>query len=853
MYDAHEINTQNFTFMKMNNYFNTRILTVFAACFSLSVTSVYAQCINTAQFGSATVGSANTTPVTITTAQWAEEYAIITVQNPGVYSFNSSVATDYMTITDASNNVLSHGLQPHPAVFLASGTYRMHINTNASCGTQQTSRTTSVNYLQGVPSPLVVNAPQNNNASSTLRMFNGTSTHTTFRNAYMVFENEFSDANIDPNSVVSSIGFVLSTASAGQVTANAKIYLLNSTDVQYNRGSDWSLIIPGMTLVYDAAVTIPSGVTTFDINLATPFTYTGDNVYIATEWELTSTPLTAPLTYLCNNAITGNLFNGQSGTTTAPLILNQVSAWRPEVRWGVQRKANDFEVTSLFAKGSNVETFGYPEDIQVLVTNNGFLSATKTVSLAISGANTFNATQSVTLSEGQDTLLTFSGFNPTNTGFNSIMATVPPDMVAANDTIVWVQETTNDRMGYADTTQTGLSGVGYNTGAGLLLIRLGVQGDRAVEGVRVRFSDNLPAIGNTVYGVVLDSTGAIIRQTPNHIITAANLENYHTLLFDSVFIVSNEDFYIGLAQTANATTGYFPLAFQGETPTRANAYFTAGITGVGLAPVANFRLMVEAVLGDIPCFDPANLALTPGCDDIEVTWTSNAGASGSTIEYGPTGFTLGTGTRVSNVTSPHTIAGLAPGTYDVYVADSCDVANVSSFIGPETATTEHAIANINISNIATAVFEFDATSSVNATSYIWDFGDGTSSTNAVETKSYAANGTYLVTLIATNACSSDTLSDSLLVSGIGVTSMLMPDLRVFPNPATTTLILDGLPSSAGKSTVRISDMRGRVVGVHELQADETLRLSLESWASGVYHISINNRLGTVTRSITVVK
>ncbi len=839
--------------MNLKNYFFRNVCLGVIVSFIIPLQTINAQCVNASAFGSATVGTTNTTPVIVSTAQWAGEYATITVQDPGVYSFNSSVVTDYITITDASNNVLSHGAQPHPSVILASGTYRMHVNTNASCGIQSSSRTTSVNYLQGVPSPLVVNAPQNNNATSGLRMFNGTSTHTTFRNSFLVFESEFSAANINPSSLVSSLGFVLSTPSSGQVTANAKIYLLNSTDLQYSRGTDWSLIVPGMTLVYDASVTISSGVTTFDVNLSTPFTYGGDNVYVATEWELTSAPLATSLIYLCNNAISGNLFNGQSSTTTAPLILSQGSAWRPEVRWGVQRKADDFAVTTLFAKGSNVETFGYPEDIQVVVSNKGFLTSTKVVSLAVSGANTFSATQSVTLSEGQDTLLTFSGFNPVNTGFNSITATVPLDMVSANDTIVWVQETTNDRMGYADTTQTGLSGVGYNTGAGLLLIRLGVQGDRAVEGVRVRFSDNLPAIGNTVYGVVLDSTGAIVRQTPNHIITAANIENYHTLLFDSVFIVSNENFYVGLAQTANATTGYFPLAFQGETPTRANAYFTAGITGVGLAPVPNFRLMIEAVLGDIPCFDPANLALNPGCDDIAVTWNSNTGAIGSIIEYGPTGFSLGTGTRINNVTSPYTIAGLAPGTYDVYVADSCDVASVSSFIGPETATTEHAIANINISNIATAVFEFDATSSVNATSYIWDFGDGTGSINSVETKSYAANGTYLVTLIATNACSSDTLSDSLLVSGIGVTSMLMPDLRVFPNPATTTLILDGLPSSAGKSTVRISDMRGRVVGVHELQADETLRLSLESWASGVYHVSINNRLGTVTRSITVVK
>jgi PKD repeat protein len=834
----------------LNQFKGLTLSIVFTAA---GFTQSFAQCIATSPFGSATVGVANTTPVTISTAQWAGEYATITVLDAGVYSFNSSVATDYITITDATNNVFSHGVQPHASVLLAAGTYRMHITANASCASQSTNRTTSVNYLQAVPTPLILNAPPNTNATSTLRMFNGTTTHTAFRNAYLVIDSEFSTANIQTGAQVSSLGFVLSSPSTGSVTATLKIYLLNSTDATYSRGSDWSLIVPGMSLVYDASVTIPTGVTTFDVNLSAPFTYGGDNVYIATEWVLTSAPLTTALVYLCNTNLQGQLFNGQSSTTTLPTTLNQSSAWRPEIRWGVQRIADDFEVTKVYARGSNVQTYGYPEDIQVLVTNNGFLTFTKTVSLDISGANTFSANQSVTLGEGQDTLLTFSGFNPTNTGFNVITASVPPDGEPANDSMVWVQETTTDRMGYADTTLTDLSGVGYNMGAGLLLARLDVQGERAVEGVRIRFSDNLPSVGNMVYGVLLDSSGAIVRQSPNHVITTANLENYHTFVFDSVFVVDSEDFYVGLAQVANPTTGYFPMAFQSETPTRANAFFTADLTGAGLATVANFRIMVEAVLGDVPCFDPTNLALTAGCDEIEVTWTSGSGAITSNIEYGPTGFTPGTGTSVMSVSSPYTITGLAPGTYDVWVKDSCGANGSSAFIGPETATTEHAIADFTSSQLTIGVFSFDGLNSSNTTSFAWDFGDGNSDTGATVTHAYAANGTYLVTLIASNACSSDTLSDSILVEGIGVERMIMPTLRVFPNPSNDVLHIEGIPTGAGKSIVQITDMSGRVVAYREIAEGETLRLSVAEWSAGVYHLSINNRLGKVTRPISVVK
>jgi PKD repeat protein len=837
-----------------NHYFFTFIkrvafsLLLFGASMQMS-----AQCIVTTPFGTATVGSTNTSPVSISGCQWASEYATITVLDAGVYSFNSSVATDYITITDASNNVLSHGVQPHASVILSAGTYRMHVTAAATCVTQNTCRATSVNYLQAVPSPLILNAPPNNNATSGIRMFNGTSAHTGFRNAYLVFNNEFSTANIQTGANVSSLGFVLASPSTGSVTATLKIYLLNSTDTTYSRGTDWSLITPGMSLVHDASFTIPTGITTYDVNLSTPFTYAGDNVYIATEWVITSTPLTTGLIYLCNNTVLGNLYNGQSTTTTLPASLTASSAWRPEIRWGVQRIADDFEITKLYARGSNVQTYGYPEDIQVLVTNNGFLTSTKTVSLSVSGANTFTATQSVTLSEGQDTLITFSGFNATNTGFNIITASVPPDGEIANDTQIWVQETTPDRMGYADTTITGLGGVGYNTGAGLLLARLSVQGERAVEGVRIRFSDNAPAVGNTVYGVLLDSTGAIVRQSPNHVITAANLQNYHTFLFDSVYVIDSESFYVGLAQVANPATGYFPMAFQSETPTRANAFYTAALTGAGLATVANFRIMVEAVLGDVPCFEPTNLALTPGCDEIQVSWTSQAGAITSNIEYGPTGFTPGTGTSIVAVSSPYTISGLAPGTYDVWVSDSCGANGSSAFIGPETATTEHAIADFTSSQVTVGEFSFDGSNSSNTTSFAWDFGDGNGGVGATVTHTYAANGTYQVTLIVSNSCSSDTLSDSILVEGIRVEQMIMPTLRVFPNPSNDVLNIEGIPVSAGKSIVQITDMSGRVVAYREIAEGQSLRLSVNEWSAGVYHMSITNRLGKVTRPISVVK
>ncbi len=58
------------------------------------------------------------------------------------------------------------------------------------------------------------------------------------------------------------------------------------------------------------------------------------------------------------------------------------------------------------------------------------------------------------------------------------------------------------------------------------------------------------------------------------------------------------------------------------------------------------------------------------------------------LEYGLSGFTLGSGTRISTTIPFYTLSGLTPGMgYDFYVRDSCGVGHVSSWAGPDTFTT----------------------------------------------------------------------------------------------------------------------------------------------------------------------
>ena len=101
-------------------------------------------------------------------------------------------------------------------------------------------------------------------------------------------------------------------------------------------------------------------------------------------------------------------------------------------------------------------------------------------------------------------------------------------------------------------------------------------------------------------------------------------------------------------------------------------------------------------------FDDFKLEVTPSCTqpttqlttNIQTTsailnWTEAGTATTWDIEYGPSGFTQGTGTLLTGVTNkPDTLTGLTPSTtYDWYVRASCGAGSTSPWEGPSSFTT----------------------------------------------------------------------------------------------------------------------------------------------------------------------
>lgn len=88
------------------------------------------------------------------------------------------------------------------------------------------------------------------------------------------------------------------------------------------------------------------------------------------------------------------------------------------------------------------------------------------------------------------------------------------------------------------------------------------------------------------------------------------------------------------------------------------------------------------------CATPTNLTVTATtASSATLSWLTG-GSSNWQVEYGPLGFSIGSGTKITTSSNPFILSNI-PGatTFDVYVRDSCSNGSVSSWFGPISFST----------------------------------------------------------------------------------------------------------------------------------------------------------------------
>jgi len=127
--------------------------------------------------------------------------------------------------------------------------------------------------------------------------------------------------------------------------------------------------------------------------------------------------------------------------------------------------------------------------------------------------------------------------------------------------------------------------------------------------------------------------------------------------------------------------------------------------------------------------------------------------------------------------------------------------------------------------------------SYNATNYMWQFGDNSSSTQSNPSHTYSSNNTFYVSLSASNACRTFSAADTVIVQG-AVTGIQQygaeQKLSITPNPAHNQVTID-----AGSSTItqlKIVDALGKTLFYREVISGKEI-LDPSDWPAAVYYVN----------------
>jgi PKD repeat protein len=206
-----------------------------------------------------------------------------------------------------------------------------------------------------------------------------------------------------------------------------------------------------------------------------------------------------------------------------------------------------------------------------------------------------------------------------------------------------------------------------------------------------------------------------------------------------------------------------------------------------------------------------------------------------------------------------------------YVWDNA--ATTAAIVASPTATTTYTVTGdvngctdtemfvVEVLTPVTAGFTYTANdltidftnTSAGAATYSWDFGDGTTETTANASHLYATAGTYNVVMIASNECSSDTATQTIIVTSTLAASK-SASLNVFPNPSKDVFNIRFTDNQSQTVKVKIMAANGQVVmeeNIAQFSGTYVNQVNMKQFAKGVYTLQITTDNSVMTRRVVL--
>jgi PKD repeat protein len=315
--------------------------------------------------------------------------------------------------------------------------------------------------------------------------------------------------------------------------------------------------------------------------------------------------------------------------------------------------------------------------------------------------------------------------------------------------------------------------------------------------------------------------------------------------------------------TANVTGGTGPFSY-----TWSNASTTTSIINL---PVGTYQVMVTDANG---C--TANQNATVNCPYACVAGFGNW-VSGNTVNFynisndttnSTFQWSFGDATSASTVSASHTYA--ASGTYTVMLIMVNNVAactdtfvDVVTAGGPASCASSFGMVQDSFNLLQWYIYP-----SINGQApftYLWDFGDATTSTLASPNHTYATPGQYTICLTVTDAnlcssyfCDSSSVQRSAsslqmqyatVINPLGIAEPDEFAVTVFPNPVGENLHISLTRPMEG--TIRLADLTGKIVYEHTFSGREAV-IDVTTLSQGIYNMNITGTATSWNQKVVII-
>lgn len=143
--------------------------------------------------------------------------------------------------------------------------------------------------------------------------------------------------------------------------------------------------------------------------------------------------------------------------------------------------------------------------------------------------------------------------------------------------------------------------------------------------------------------------------------------------------------------------------------------------------------------------------------------------------------------------------------------------------------------------------------STEAQTYLWKFGDGSTSNQPQPVHYYTDLGYYDVTLITHNPCGSDSITKTVEIIEVGIDNIESSEIVIYPNPSNDWIRID-FGNNEHITEWRLFDASGKIIYQQQVKtaSNESRIIQVDQLNSGVYYLQIIMKNTILRKKVLVI-